>query len=148
MTKQKVLGIVQKYGTRDPQVIAEAMGIIVIFPLLDSDTMMGLCARILNRKVIVCNGFLESTARTLVLAHELGHALQHGGVNAFILRDETLFPPGKIENQANRFAAELLIPDSLFAEYAGCTAEEIAYAEDLHPKLFEYKILDPFNTDF
>lgn len=143
--KEKVLSIVDKYGTNDPLEIAERMGIEVIFPPLESANVLGMYANIFGQRVIVCNGFLTPPSRSVILAHELGHAVQHDGLSMFFVRDNTLFPAGKLEYQANKFAAELLIPDSVMKEYAGYTVSQIASAENIHPKLFEYKTFDPSN---
>ncbi len=48
-------------------------------------------------------------SKNIVLAHELGHALLHYHKSTCYLREYTLFPRGRIENEANKFAAELLI---------------------------------------
>lgn len=45
----------------------------------------------------------------IVLAHEIGHAVLHSSKEVHFLRENTLFPKGRHENEANKFAAELLI---------------------------------------
>jgi Zn-dependent membrane protease YugP len=83
----------------------------------------------------------SSVAALAIAAHELGHAVMHGGMNMFFIREHTLFPAGKFEHQANTFAAELLITDELLHKYIGYTISEIASIENIHPTLFKYKKL-------
>src|SRR5690554_1078395 len=137
--KNKVLSIVDKYGTNDPVELAERMNIEIVCPPLESVNVLGMFVSILNQKIIVCNGFLAPPSRAVIIAHELGHAVQHDNLSMFMLRDHTLFPTGKLENQANRFAAELLIPDEMIHKYKGYTTSEIASIENIHPQLFKYK---------
>jgi Zn-dependent peptidase ImmA (M78 family) len=46
----------------------------------------------------------------VVVCHEIAHRLLHQG-NYFMLLENTYFPPGKLERQANRFVAELLLSE-------------------------------------
>lgn len=80
-----------------------------------------------------------STKKRLVMAHELGHAVLHRKENCYFIRHKTLFLSDRIEREANRFAAELLIPDSLIYQYEGYSARQIAYAEGLNEELLRLK---------
>jgi Zn-dependent peptidase ImmA (M78 family) len=51
-----------------------------------------------------------------VCAHELGHAVCHPHLNTPFLKAHTLFSTDKIEHEANAFAVELLMPDSIILE--------------------------------
>ena len=139
--KNKVLSIVEKYGTNCPFELAEKMNIEIILEPLQSINVLGLYMIIEDHKIIVCNSFLVPESQNVILAHELGHAVMHEGMNMFFIQDHTLFPSGKFEYQANRFAAELLIPDQLLRKYDGYTTSEIASIENIHPELFKYKKL-------
>lgn len=50
-------------------------------------------------------------------AHELGHAIMHPDANTPFLRKCTGLLISKMEIEANKFAAELLIDDEVFLEF-------------------------------
>ncbi|ADK14157.1 MULTISPECIES: ImmA/IrrE family metallo-endopeptidase [Clostridium] len=52
------------------------------------------------------------------MAHELGHALLLYHRSTCFIREYTLFPRGRIENEANKFAAELLIDEKNIDKYS------------------------------
>ena len=53
------------------------------------------------------------------MADELGHAILHRTENCYFIRNKTFLSTAWIEREANTFAAELLIPDSLIYENPG-----------------------------
>ena len=63
------------------------------------------------------------------------------GMTRIFNEDGVSVPVTVIEIEANRFAAELLIPDDLIyrCEYKGFTARQIAYAEGLNEELIRSK---------
>lgn len=146
--KNKVEELTNTYKTNDPFELAEKLDIEVVLEPLDSINILGICMQIEDQKVIVCNSFLAPASRVVIVAHELGHAIIHPGLSLFFMQENTLFPSGKFENQANRFAAELIIPDKMLEQYKGYKIPEIASLENIHPRLFEYKKLDPPKADF
>ena len=75
----------------------------------------------------------------IVMAHELGHAIMHRKENCYFIDDQTLFFTTRIVREANRFAAELLIPDDLIYQYEGFSCRQIAYAEGLNEELLRLK---------
>jgi len=79
--------------------------------------IMGFFTVELRRKFIVVNSNLDEATQIVVIAHELGHALLHSSRQSFYLHEYTLFPKGKREIQANRFAAELLINEYKLDKY-------------------------------
>ncbi|MER2171811.1 MAG: ImmA/IrrE family metallo-endopeptidase [Psychrobacillus psychrodurans] len=70
-----------------------------------------------RNQYIVINSNLEKYTQNIVCAHELGHAVLHPKINTPFMRNNTLLSVNKIEREANRFAAELLIPDESLNEY-------------------------------
>ena len=108
-TKAIADGLARKHGTRDPFRIAREMGFIVIFaPLVE---MRGFQQRAKRRRLIYINSDLDELQQRLVCAHELAHHLIHKGMNRIFMDRNTDIVTQKYENQANRFAAELIYSD-------------------------------------
>lgn len=116
----RVKNLVQKYQTRDPFRIARERNIIVKF--LPYETTKGYFIKVKTNRFIVINSNLDEFSQRVVCAHELGHALLHSNNKQALKYDKgmsmvqefTLFPTNSIyENQANKFAAELLIYEEL-----------------------------------
>lgn len=83
----------------------------------------------------------EEEAR-FVCAHELGHAMLHQGYNRIFMDSATLFVTNRFEIEANRFAADLLLPDDELREAILCryTVPQIAAMYGLSPALVEYRV--------
>lgn len=122
--KKLVTQIIKKYKTNNPFELAEALGIDVLYENLGS--INGYYTKILRCKFIHVNYNLDETRQRYTIAHELGHALLHPNANTPFLREKTLFSVDKLERQANTFAVELLMPDSLIQQYEGYTIHNIA----------------------
>lgn len=128
----RVKNLVKRHQTRDPRRIASALNIQVkYFPY---ENTKGFFMKIKGNKFIVINSNLDETTQQIVLAHELGHALLHSNKKNFLkyekgmllTQDEDLFNSNCIyENQANKFAAELLLHDDL--EFEGSEIDKITY---------------------
>ncbi|BCG61157.1 ImmA/IrrE family metallo-endopeptidase [Paenibacillus sp. URB8-2] len=99
--------LIKKYKTNCPFAICRALGIHVRFMDLGGGTK-GLYYRKLRRRFIVIHNGLSLEWQRFVCAHELGHDRLHKGINRFFLEENSYFAPGKLERQANRFAALLL----------------------------------------
>ena len=76
----------------------------------------------------------------LVMAHELGHAILHRKENCYFIRNKTLLLNSKKEIEANRFAMELLLPDSFLDEYREFTIEQISRMTGYDQKLIQLRI--------
>jgi len=108
-TKAIADGLARKYVTRDPFTIAEEMGFIVIFaPLVD---MRGFQQSVKRRRLIYINENLDEQQQCLVCAHELAHHLLHRGMNRIFMDSHTYMVTQRFENEANRFALELIYDD-------------------------------------
>lgn len=135
--RARVRHLVQKYSTRNPEKLAKELGIIVIRQEYSPITK-GYFIRALRQKFIVVNAILDQSSQQIVLAHELGHALLHSSQDIYFIREYTLFPVGKYEVEANRFAAELLIEDEDIQK--DWTTTEMSTYLGVPEKLIEYKI--------
>ena len=113
--KEKVLQLKEKYKTSDPFLLSTYLNIIVIVYDLHPE-INGYYKYDRRNKYIVINSNLSFAMQLLVCAHELGHAILHPRLNTPFMRRNTFLSVDKIEREANRFAAELLIPDDTFYE--------------------------------
>jgi Zn-dependent peptidase ImmA (M78 family) len=103
---------VKRFGTRDPYVIADALG-IVLLPFESS--MVKACYRnVLNNNMIFLSTFLNEEEEKNALCHELGHFVYHKsmargkkGLLEYTLYDMT----SQMEREANIFGAALRIDD-------------------------------------
>ncbi|WP_425756164.1 ImmA/IrrE family metallo-endopeptidase [Ihubacter sp. rT4E-8] len=137
--KKSVDYYIKKVGSRNPFEIADALNIIVIFEELGS--INGYYNKQLRMKQIHINHNLEDNERLFTAAHELGHAILHPDTNTPFLRSYTYFSIDKLENEANKFAIELLIPDVEFQEYAkDFTMEQISRIYGYHESLLALKM--------
>lgn len=101
------------------------------------------CYMYLQRsKCIFLNSDIEDDRmHRIVAAHELGHAILHPKINCSFIRNYTMCSKNTFEIEANRFAAELLIPDEVLIEYQGMTTNQIAAYLNVIPELVKLKFL-------
>lgn len=116
MICKEVYGLMQHYGERDPWKLAKAMNIIVDQqPMGNSpNACKGFYLYQSRKRHITINSDLPETAKRIILAHELGHAVLHqktkiNNFHEFVLYDST----SQYEYEANLFAAEYLLDDEL-----------------------------------
>jgi Zn-dependent peptidase ImmA (M78 family) len=113
----RVKHLVQKFDTRDPEKIAKELNIIIKKVPFKSQKTKGFFKKQFSKRFIVINSNLDEFSQKIVVAHELGHALLHCSKLTHYLHEYTLFPHGKHENEANKFAAELLINEKDIDRY-------------------------------
>ncbi|GIQ67396.1 ImmA/IrrE family metallo-endopeptidase [Xylanibacillus composti] len=113
---------IRHYGTNDPSVIASLKNIRILFN--DLGDTLGFFSTYKRIRFIHIHSELEESLQRFVCAHELGHAILHPNVNTPFLKKNTYFSINRIEREANKFAVELLLPDSLLCE--GMTIYEAA----------------------
>lgn len=126
----------RKTGTSDPFAIADQLGIL--YQICDLQ-FEGCYMFLKNHRYIFINQNLPEHEQRLVMAHELGHALLHRKENCYFIRNKTLLLNSKKEIEANKFAMELLLPDSFFEEYRDFTIDQISRMTGYHQKLLELK---------
>ncbi len=140
--KNRIETIVHKlktrYETNNPFEIIDALGIELFRHPLGK--RMGCYMLIQRSRCIFLNTGIENEyMERIVAAHELGHAILHPKINCCFLRNYTLYSKDTHEIEANKFAAELLLPDDIFLEYQGYTINQIAAYENVIPELIKLK---------
>ena len=118
--------LIQKYATRNPYELCEALQIRVRLKDLGSDIKAYYFyhSRIRN---IVLNSRVSEDFRKILTAHELGHDILHrSAAMQQGFREVDMFDMVRpIEYEANLFAAEILIDDGEVLEFSGC--EDMAF---------------------
>ena len=123
-TKALANRVAAQHGTRDPFRIAEELGFIVIrAPLVE---MRGLRQYVKRRTIVYVNACLDEPQQRLVCAHELGHHFLHRGLNRLFMDRNTCMVANKYENEAHRFAVDLLYDDADLRECAEWSDEQVA----------------------
>lgn len=130
--------IVSKYQTCSPYELADCMNIKI--SRCELGTIRGYYFRKYRIKQIVLNCNLDRNSEKFVLAHELGHSILHPNLNTPFLVKHTFFSKNKYENEANKFAMELLIPDDFLKENNDCTIEQLSRMTGYHEKLIELRL--------
>ena len=136
--RQLVAYYKRKFETNDPFEIAKLLNIEV--QMGDIGSRSGCYMYVKRHKCIFINENLEEYEMRFVMAHELGHAILHPKENCYFIRNKTLLLNSKIEVQANQFAAELLIPDSLIEEHKDLSIEQFARLTGYNEKLIELRL--------
>lgn len=145
-TDKKIHRLIRYYdhllGTRDPLTIAKFLNIGIAFvPLGD---IAGNYKLINRKRWIFINDqiTIDSPLFRVVFAHELGHALLHRKENCAFLKNKTLLLTTGIEREANDFAAQLLIDDSMLKEYENFTYEQFCNGTGYPKELIELRLKD------
>ena len=101
--------LAKKYGTRNPYELCDFLNIPILYNNLGN--IKGLFQNVSGTPIIHLNNTLSEDELKSVIAHELGHALLHKEFNVCFLNNYTFSITDKYENEANKFAAHLLIDD-------------------------------------
>lgn len=116
--------LMQQYGIDHPreielEAIAQDQGVTVI-----DAPLRGMEARLLRRGkkgvIRVRAGIPEGGRRRFAVAHELGHFFLHEGISqVFLCTSDNIrdYKNNPVEIEANMFAAEFLMPRSIFAPF-------------------------------
>lgn len=135
--KQKANLLAKRYNSRNPfEIIKNLNVILVYYPLKD---VRGFYQFFQRNNIIYIDENLTESEQIVVCAHELGHMLLHKNSNALFMDTRTHFVTTKYENEANTFAAELLIPDSIILDNPGMTKSQIAQLSGYNEKIMEFK---------
>ncbi len=139
--RRTVEELINKHNTRCPFKLADCLEIVILeYPfkkvkgvIIDTDgqTFIGVKSDLLNIE------------KRIIIAHEIGHKELHTpGPGHFLIREDTFFLPGKIENEASTFAAYLLLdelPDPVE------TIGQYSYRKEVMPELIKVLCYKSFN---
>lgn len=126
---QKVANrLINKYDTRDPFLLCEAVGVEVLHA--DLGSLKGMYKYLKKNRFAVINENLDSYTKSLVCAHELGHDILHQDLARRVCLQEFMLydMKSRSEFEANLFASEILLPDDkIFAlAHDGYDIEQIS----------------------
>ena len=124
MRKKIAEKLIKKFHTNCPFQLAREMGVVILFERLGNT--LGYFNKYKRIRIIHINQELSEADQQFACAHELGHSVLHPAVNTPFLKRNTLFSISKIEREANEFAIELLLPDTLLHEYNDISLSQIA----------------------
>lgn len=136
--KERVNKLVRKYKTRDPFEMIKGMNVILVFYPLEG--VRGFYQYFQRNNIIYIDETLSDHDKAFVLAHEIGHMILHKKSNAIFMDSRTQFRTSKYENEANKFAIELLISDESLSEYLNCSIEQLSQIYGYHQKLIELRL--------
>lgn len=137
--KQKANSLARKYNSRNPLEIIKNLNVILVYyPLED---VRGFYQYFQRNNIIYIDDELSENEQKVVCAHELGHMFLHKNSNALFMDTRTHFVKTKYENEANTFAAELLIPDSVILNNPGMTKNQIARIMGYEEKIMDFKMI-------
>jgi Zn-dependent peptidase ImmA (M78 family) len=139
----KAKSLYNKYKTRDPFELADALGIHLSFSGNFSD-LRGMYTIIKQNRFIILSDKLDEAAKRIVTAHEIGHDRLHRDIAKISAMHEfSLYKMDcRPEFEANVFAAELLIGSDELLEliYDGHDIHEAATILDTDPNLIAIKV--------
>jgi len=129
----------RKYGTINPFEIAEGEKIIIYKEPLG--TIRGYYNKYVRQKSIHINCNLSERQQYVTCGHELAHATLHPNANTPMFRDNTFYSINKLERQANKFDAHLLIDIESIDKYLleNYSYEQIAAALNLPVELIKIR---------
>lgn len=136
--KKNVNKLVRKYKTRNPFEMIKGMNVILVFYPLQG--VRGFYQYFQRNNIIYISEELSDNEKFFVLAHELGHMVLHKKSNAIFMDTRTQFNTTKYEIEANKFAMELLIDDSVLEENRELTTEQLSRMLGYNEKLIELRM--------
>lgn len=136
--QRKVNQLIRLFGTRDPFEMIKGMNVILVFYSLEG--VRGFYQYFKRNNIIYIDESLSRHDQQFVCAHELGHMFMHRRSNAIFMDTRTQFNSSKYELEADRFAVNLLIPDSILDEYADYSTEQLSRILGYEQKLIELRL--------
>lgn len=122
----------------DVEAVARLLGVRVVYEELDDD-MSGLLLITQKRPTIAVNAAHHENRQRFTIAHELGHLLLHATTDDDLFVDKKVFNRNtkasqgvyRQEIEANRFAAELLMPKKMIESIVLSDDDDIDLSDDL-----------------
>lgn len=116
--------LAKQHDSRNPFEIINGLNVILLFVPLNG--VRGFHQYFQRNNIIYIDESLPQHERLWVCAHELGHMFLHKKANTIFMDTYTSFNTDKYEIEANKFAAELLIPDEFIIENQEYTTGQIS----------------------
>ena len=140
--KKQVTELTERFGTRDPALLADALGICIKHS--DIGALKGMYTVLLGKPFIVVSDLLDEIQSRQIIAHELGHDRLHQHFAKERILQETMFydMSSQPESEADFFAACLLLgkeAQKMAAE--GAALRDIAASFGVEEKLAEIYFL-------
>lgn len=126
-----------KCATSNPFEIAKYLNIKIFYE--DLGNIRGFYQSCPKNRVIHINSKLDYNDKTIVCCHELGHAILHAKLNVLFIEKNTFYVKNKFEIEANKFAAELIVPSDIIVKYPDYSLEQISAAENINCELIKLK---------
>ena len=121
---RRVNNLKKRWGTSDPFKICKYLKIQVRYYNLGE--VKGFYKKVLRKKFIIINENLSSLDKKIICAHELGHCLLHSSRDVQNLLEYGNFEKYSIfEDEANEFAAHLLIDNNFNEYYKSCIKSDL-----------------------
>lgn len=146
--KDIVTGLIEIYNTRN---VYEIMYFLEI-SLIRKELGKGIKGRFfrdmfINEYIYISDTLLEEEEK-VIIAHELGHAILHTDLTSSYYTENQLLNKDKIEYEANKFAAELLIPDDLdLSIYDSITMQQLSNLLGVSEELINLKFEPNFHIE-
>lgn len=137
-TKALANKLVAKHGTRNPFIIAENMGYIVLYvPLFE---LRGFYKYVKKCNIIYINNNLDDLQAKLVCAHEILHSLEHRGNNRIFMDNHTRMVSSRFETEAHRFSVDLVYDDDEVRDLLGYPVQTVADILGVSAELAKYRM--------
>ncbi|WP_312667773.1 ImmA/IrrE family metallo-endopeptidase [Tissierella praeacuta] len=138
--KDIVQGLIEIYETRNVYELVDLLNIGLIKRDLPTGIKGKFFRDLFDNEFIFVSNELSPQEEIQVIAHELGHAILHTELTASYYTENHLLNKDQIEYQANKFAAELLMPNDVdFSIYDSMTIKELSCLFEVSEKLIELK---------
>ena len=132
--------LVKKYGTRNPFEILRNLNVILVFYPLEG--VKGFYQYFQRNNIIDIDERLDDNEKIFVCAHELGHMFLHKKSNAIFMDSRTHLNTSKYENEADRFAVDLLVSDSVIEDHLDFSIDQFSRLLGYDKKMIELRLKD------